>query len=164
MRVLGIDPALNKTGWGIIDVASDKSLKFVASGIIKVNMSDDLFTKLKFISKEIIKIIDDYNPDEISIEEVFVNKNPLTSLKLGHARGVIMISCLKKGDHIYEYGANKIKKAICGAGKADKYQISMMVKQILPKAEFCYDDESDALAAAICHIHYRNSFSLIQAV
>jgi len=160
MRILGIDPALNKTGWGVIDVASDNMLQFVSSGIIKVNLDDTLLQKLSFISSEIEKIVKHYVPDEISIEETFLNKNPGTSLKLGHARGAIIISCLRggKGNNIYEYGANKIKKAVCGAGKADKIQVAMMVKRILPKAEFTYDDESDALAAAICHVNNRKSF------
>lgn len=160
MRILGIDPALNKTGWGVIDVASDNMLKFVSSGIIKVGLNDTLLQKLSFISSEIEKIVKSYAPDEISIEETFLNKNPGTSLKLGHARGAIIVSCLRNGKDncIYEYGANKIKKAVCSAGKADKIQVSMMVKRILPKAEFNYDDESDALAAAICHINNRKSF------
>jgi len=161
MRVLGIDPALNKTGWGVVDLAPDKALRYIASGIIKVSAGDALFEKLRVISSEVIEVINCYAPDDISIEEIFVNRNPSTSLKLGHARGAIMVSCLSGRAGIYEYGANQIKKTICGAGKADKSQVSMMVKQILPQASWSYDDESDALAAAICHIHHKQFYHKI---
>ena len=157
MRILGIDPALNKTGWGIIELSDDNNseLKFIASGIIKIEQKETLFNKLKILFQDFSKIIDKYTPCEIAIEETFVNKNALTSLKLGHARGAIITACVNHDLPIYEYGANKIKKTVCGAGKAEKEQVAMMVKILLPKAEFSYDDESDALATAICHSQHR---------
>ena len=155
IRILGIDPALNKTGWALIEIGSENILKFVASGVVKINIRESLIDKLRILSQEITNIVDLYSPDEVAIEEVFVNKNPLTSMKLGHARGAIITSCLKNKISIYEYGANKIKKSVCGVGKAEKQQVAMMVKVLLPKAQFQYDDESDALAVAICHVHHR---------
>ena len=153
VKILGIDPALNKIGWGIINIAPDKTLSFLACDIIKLNIKLDLNDKLKIISDQINDIITQYDPDEVAMEETFVNKNPLTSLKLGHARGVLIINCLNHNKEVYNYGANQIKKAVCGVGKAEKQQVALMVKILLPKAQFQYDDESDALAAAICHAH-----------
>ena len=157
MRILGIDPALNKTGWGIIELSADNNseLKFIACGIINIVSRETMFNKLKILYQDFSKIIQQYQPCEVSIEETFVNKNALSSLKLGHARGAIITSCVNQNLPIYEYGANKIKKTVCGAGKAEKEQVAMMVKILLPKAEFSYNDESDALAAAICHSQYR---------
>jgi len=156
MKILGIDPALNKTGWGVIEIIDNNVLKYVASGIIEVSKEPDMVHKLKAISRQLAEIVATFLPDEIAIEETFVNKNPATSLKLGHARGAMMATCLNHTDHIYEYGANQIKKSVCGVGKAEKQQVAMMVKVLLPQAQFEYDDESDALAVAITHHHLRS--------
>ena len=155
MRILAIDPALNKSGWAVIKKQSDGSLIYIDSGIIKVEGSLDLMLKLKIIKDSITEIIKKFRPEEIAIEEIFVNKNPSTSLKLGHARGVIIAACLDFEIEIYQYAANLIKKSICGMGRADKQQVATMVKILMPKAEFKYDDESDALALAICHVNHR---------
>ena len=148
--ILGIDPALNRTGWGII-TAENNNLSYIASGIIDAKKIDNLPDKISKIYGELNKVIIEYKPKEAAIEEIFVNKNPLTSMKLGHARGAAIISCMENNLAVSEYATNKIKKTICGQGKGEKQQVAMMVKVLLPQAEFYYDDESDALAAAICH-------------
>ena len=155
MKILGIDPALNKSGWGVIEVRTDNTAYYIDSGIIKIDGSLSMPEKLKIISAELASIIIKTNPDEIAIEEIFLNKNPMTSLKLGHARGGIITTCLQFNLPIFEYAANLIKKSICGAGRAEKSQVAQMVKILLPKAQFKYDDESDALAICLCHLHHR---------
>ncbi len=156
VKILGIDPALNKTGWGVISTSNDGTMSYIASGIIKLQTNYSLPEKIALISSAIKEVLTNFNPDQIAIEETFVNTNPLTSLKLGHARGAIIASCSNFSAPIYEYGANKIKKTVCGVGKAEKQQVAMMVKVLLPKANFKYDDESDALAVAICHLNHHN--------
>jgi crossover junction endodeoxyribonuclease RuvC len=110
------------------------------------------------ISRQFAEVIVKENPDEVAIEEIFLNKNPTTSLKLGHARGGIITTCLQFNLPIFEYAANLIKKSICGVGRAEKQQVAMMVKVLLPKAEFKYDDESDALAVAITHVNHKRNY------
>lgn len=151
MIILGIDPALNRTGWGVVEVNNGNVLSYISSGIIDVSLNKDLGQKIKTLAAEIKKVIIKYKPSEIALEETFVNKNPATSLKLGHARGAIMLSCLEYNDNLFEYSATLVKKSVSGMGKADKDQVARMVKILLPKAHFNYHDESDALAVAITH-------------
>lgn len=155
MIILGIDPALNRTGWGVIKLKQANELQYVASGIIDVAKHKNLYDKIKYLAEEIDNIIIHYQAIEIALEETFVNKNPATSLKLGQARGAIMVSCLKHHNKIFEYSTNLIKKSVSGMGKADKVQIAAMIKILLPKANFTYHDESDALAVAITHAQLR---------
>lgn len=149
-RIIGLDPGLIKTGWGIIDV--DKNFfTYVASGIIKIPKNDILAERLSVIYKELKKIIEKYEPKEAAVEKVFVNKNPESTLKLGMARGVVLLSPARAGLLVSEYTANQVKKNVVGAGHADKNQVSTMVKYILPKAIIVGEDDADALAVAICH-------------
>ncbi|MDR1561192.1 MAG: crossover junction endodeoxyribonuclease RuvC [Holosporaceae bacterium] len=156
MRILGIDPGLHITGWGIIDY-DGFHLKQIGNGTIITNTSDEITLRLSNIFQRLSSIIEKYVPEEVGIEDIFVNKNPISSLKLGMARGAAMccvgISRLK----IAEYTPNKIKKSVVGAGHATKEQISIMVQKLLNCGNVKLD-AADALAIAICHAHYRKPY------
>jgi crossover junction endodeoxyribonuclease RuvC len=149
MKIIGIDPGLNKTGWGIISVVNN-NFSYVSSGAITNNVNFSLTEKLVNINSELKKILEIYKPEVGAIEETFVNKNPLSSLKLGHARGVAMLTMANFGLSINEYSPNLIKKTVTGAGKAEKQQIITMVKLLLPASNTKTEDEADALATALC--------------
>jgi crossover junction endodeoxyribonuclease RuvC len=159
MKILGIDPGLHITGWGIIDY-DGLHLKYVDCGIIVTNASDELGSRLGHIHKQLHGIVEKYSPQEVGIEEVFVNKNPISSLKLGMARGVA-ICCISLLElKASEYSPNKIKKSIVGTGHATKDQISMMVQKLLNCGSVKLD-AADALAIAICHAHH-STFRMIK--
>lgn len=153
-RILGLDPSLSCTGWGIIDVDGNK-LKYVADGFIKTDAKACIADRLHQLHTELVNIINSYKPNEASIEEVFVNTNASTSLKLGQARGVVMLAPILAGIPIFEYEPTKVKKAIVGVGRAEKNQVLAMVKILLPGSNPKNLDSSDALALAICHNSYR---------
>jgi crossover junction endodeoxyribonuclease RuvC len=155
MRIIGIDPGLNNTGWGIIE-KNQNALSYIASGVIKPDVKADMAQRLHIIDHELDKIVSLYKPGMASIEETFVNKGAASSLKLGMARGVAFLAPARAGIDVFEYGANKVKKSVVGAGHADKNQIQMMVKILLPKSNVKSADEADALAIAICHAHHHN--------
>ncbi|MDR1499100.1 MAG: crossover junction endodeoxyribonuclease RuvC [Rickettsiales bacterium] len=150
MIVLGVDPGLIKTGYGVIKVEKN-TLFYIASGTIFTNVKLPMADRLKNIFGEINNVINLYNPDFFSIEETFVNKNPTSSLKLGQARGVAILAAGMNNLKVFEYKPNAIKKSITGVGKAAKEQIGMMIKCLLPSANAKTEDEADALAIAICH-------------
>ena len=154
MIILGIDPALTQTGWGIISSVNN-SLSFVACGTIKTDAKKSLDQRLHHIHQSIGEVIVKYQPNEVAIEETFVNKNPLSSLKLGHARGVLMLSAAIAGLKICEYASTSVKKTVVGVGRAEKHQVGVMIKYLLPKSEAKTEDEADALAVAICHNSFR---------
>ncbi|MDR2760568.1 MAG: crossover junction endodeoxyribonuclease RuvC [Rickettsiales bacterium] len=154
MIVLGIDPALIKTGWGVVTELGG-NLSFVACGMILVDPKLPISLRLKNIFNEVDGVIKRYNPDHLSIEETFVNMNPASSLKLGEARGAAILCGSMNNLPVFEYKPNSIKKSVTGAGKATKEQVGLMVKRLLPLSNAKTEDEADALAAAICHI---NSF------
>lgn len=156
MRIIGIDPGLNNTGWGIIEQI-DNRLTYIASGVIQPNAKGDTGDRLYQIDAELDRIISLYKPETAAIEETFINKSGSSSLKLSMARGVAFIAPARAGLKIAEYGANKVKKSVVGAGHANKDQIQMMVKILLPKADFQSEDAADALAIAICHAHHYHS-------
>jgi crossover junction endodeoxyribonuclease RuvC len=151
--ILGIDPGLQHTGWGIIN-KDGNSLRYIACGAIHSNSKAPLSERLLSISQGLAHVIQLYKPDECAVEETFVNKNPLSSLKLGHARGAAMLTVSLAGLVPCEYAATLVKKSIVGAGRAEKSQVMMMVKQLLPKADLTSEDAADALAVAICHAHH----------
>lgn len=153
MRILGIDPGLQKTGWGIID-SEGHAIKFIACGLIKTNPADELAVRLAFLHEEIKKVIEEWQPSTAGIEETFVNRNPASALKLGQARGVLLAVPALCGLKVGEYSANKIKKSVVGTGHAAKDQMGMMVKTLLPGCGQIGADEADALAVAITHAHY----------
>ncbi len=155
IRILGIDPGLQKTGWGIIE-SSGSSLKFINSGLIRTNSKAPMAERLAILYHGITSVIDEYLPDEAAIEETFVNQNPASALKLGQARGVLLMAPAIKGLSVGEYSANKVKKSVVGSGHAAKQQMGMMIKTLLPACGTITEDEADALAVAITHAHYRS--------
>lgn len=161
--ILGVDPGLQKTGWGVIK-SEGSSLRFIASGLIKTKTSESLSLRLAQLHHGLSGVIDDYKPDESAIEETFVNQNPASALKLGQARGVLLAVPALKGISVDEYGANKIKKSVVGSGHATKDQMGMMVKTLLPACGTISEDEADALAVAITHAHYRGMSNLLSGV
>jgi crossover junction endodeoxyribonuclease RuvC len=154
IRILGIDPGLRKTGWGVITVDGSK-LGFVACGAVKSTDKLPLAARLREIHEGLMAVLADQVPDESAIEETFVNKDAQSALKLGQARGVAMLACALKGLDVAEYAPNQIKKTVVGAGHAEKAQIHMMVKVLLPKATPQTEDAADALAVAITHAQHR---------
>ncbi|MAZ80596.1 MAG: crossover junction endodeoxyribonuclease RuvC [Rickettsiales bacterium] len=156
-KIIGIDPGLTKTGIGIISVHNNQ-INFISSSTIYSKSNWDLADRLSHFYQELTKILDQYNPDIAAIEETFINVNPTSSLKLGHVRGALMLTIGLKNIKIYEYSTTAIKKSIVGVGRADKGQMQMMVKVLLPKANFKTEDEADALATAICCNNYKFNF------
>ncbi len=156
MRVLGIDPGLENTGWGIIDAQGNR-LSYVASGIIKTKAADEISLRLLQIQQGLSTIIAQWQPETSAIEETFVNKNAASSLKLGMARGAAMLAPAMAGLPVGEYAANLVKKSVVGSGHADKDQIAHMIKVLLPAVNGAKADEADALAVAICHAHHAQS-------
>lgn len=152
-RIIGIDPGLIHTGWAVIESVGNER-RYVASGVIMPPKKETLPERLSFIFKELGIIIDSYNPNECGIEITFVNKNPTTTLILGHARAAAILSVSTRGIPVFEYEPNKVKKAIAGAGHADKSQIDAMVRILLPAAKPSSPDESDAIAIALAHSNY----------
>jgi crossover junction endodeoxyribonuclease RuvC len=153
-RIIGIDPGLRHTGWGIIEVEGSR-LSYVACGVVEPTPTLELAHRLAAIHEGLRCVIHDHAPEEAAVEETFVNKDPRATLKLGAARGVALLVPALAGLPVAEYGANHVKKTVVGAGHAEKGQVRMMVKVLLPKAEFRTDDMADALAIAICHAHNR---------
>lgn len=147
MIILGIDPAITFTGWGVINFKGN-ALSYIESGIISTNASDSMTSRLSFISKAIDEIIEKFKPDVTAMEEVFINKNALSSIKLSHARGAIMAAVGRHNIAMHEFAPNKVKKTLTGVGHADKEQMLHMIKIILPTAKITKLDEADALAVA----------------
>ena len=158
MRLLGLDPGLQHTGWGVID-AEGSRLSFVAAGTINSTASRPLAERLVEIHDGLREVIDRYQPAEAAVEETFVNKNPTSTLKLGLARGVVLLTPALYSLKVAEYPANLIKKSVVGAGHAAKEQVQMMVHVLLPAASAETADAADALAVAICHAHHRVSLA-----
>lgn len=149
-RVLGIDPGLLHTGWAVVDTAGS-ARKYVASGVILPNPKWEMSQRLVFIFRELTKICETFSPDECSIEIIFVNKNPKTTLILGQARSAAIVAVANNEIPVFEYEPNVIKKALTGAGHADKFAVDKMVQILLPNAHPKTADESDAIAIALAH-------------
>jgi crossover junction endodeoxyribonuclease RuvC len=160
MKILGIDPGLLRTGWGIISI-NGNAMRFVACGIIRPAVNQSTAFRLAEIDKNLSDVMERHKPDTAAIEETFVNRNPLSSLKLGLARGVAMVVPARFGLDVAEYPANLVKKSVVGTGHADKNQIQMMVDMLLPGQRKMTADEADALAVAICHAHHAASYARI---
>ena len=156
MRVLGLDPGLRHTGWGVIDVR-DNRIAHVADGVVHSEGSRDLAGRLVQLHRGLAEVIAAYGPDEAAVEETFVNRNPTATLKLGMARGVVLLAPALAGLPVAEYGANHVKKSIVGAGHARKEQIQLMVRVLLPGIRAASADAADALAVAVCHAHHRQT-------
>jgi crossover junction endodeoxyribonuclease RuvC len=156
LRIIGIDPGLRRTGWGVIEAQGNR-LGFVACGTIKPPVSVALSERLLVLHREIAALIEAHRPDEAAIEETFVNAGARSALSLGQARGVALMTPAAAGLAVGEYAANLVKKTVVGTGHADKEQVETMVRTLLPRAELNGADEADALAIAICHAHHRAS-------
>jgi len=154
MILLGLDPGLRRTGWGVV-VSEGNRLRHLANGVIASDAGDPIACRLAVLHDGIAAVIQEHAPDEAAIEETFVNRNPASALKLGLARGVVMLAPARAGLPVAEYAANRVKKALVGAGHAHKQQIAAMVGVLLPGANPAGADAADALAVAICHAHYR---------
>ena len=154
IRIIGIDPGLRNTGWGIVE-SQGSSLRFIAAGTVKSNVKMDLASRLCEIHDGLSDVIHLHTPLEAAVENTFVNKDASATLKLGQARGIAMLVPARAGLQVAEYAPNAVKKAVIGVGHGDKSQIKLMVGMLLPKAEYDSDDAADALAIAICHAHHR---------
>jgi crossover junction endodeoxyribonuclease RuvC len=161
MRLLGLDPGLRLTGWGVIDVEGNR-LRHVAHGVVKVAADRPLAVRLNEIFEGVAAVILAQQPEEAAVEETFVNVNPASTLKLGQARGVVMLAPARSGLPVFEYAATLVKKSVVGTGHADKHQIAMMVGRLLPGVE-ATADAADALAVAICHAHHRATAKRVEA-
>jgi crossover junction endodeoxyribonuclease RuvC len=163
IRILGIDPGLRRTGWGVVEIAGNR-LGFIGCGSVTTNDRDALAARLLAIYDGLLRILDRYRPDEAAVEATFVNKDATATLKLGQARGIAMVVPAKAGVPVAEYAPNLVKKSIVGVGHGDKAQVRMMVGVLLPKANPPTDDAADALAIAVTHAHHRQSLILKAAV
>jgi crossover junction endodeoxyribonuclease RuvC len=159
VRILGIDPGLRRTGWGVIEVDGNR-LVFIGCGSVEPSDSLPLASRLLAIHEGLAAVLGDFKPAEAAVEQTFVNKDGVATLKLGQARGVAMLAPAMFGISVAEYAPNQVKKTVVGAGHADKNQILVMLKILLPKAEPKSADAADALAIAITHAHHRGSAAL----
>lgn len=162
MILIGLDPGLRRTGWGVIRVDGNH-LEHLGNGVISVPSSDDLAMRLANLHRQLSSLLASFVPNEAAVEEIFVNKNPKATLKLGQARGVVMTVPALEGLPVFEYPPNRVKQSLVGSGHASKKQVEVMVKTLLPAAKVDRADASDALAVAICHAHYRQSAQKMRA-
>ena len=154
IRILGVDPGLRTMGWGVIE-AEGSRLSFVACGTVKSDEKQDMAERLKHLFEQLSEIVRQYQPDEAAVEETFVNKDARATLKLGQARGIAMVVPALAGLSVGEYAPNLVKKTIVGSGHAEKGQIHLMVKVLLPKSDAKTPDAADALAIALTHAQHR---------
>lgn len=154
IRIFGIDPGLRHMGWGVVELTGTR-LSYVASGVISPPSKDALAIRLASLYDALEEQLRMFSPDEAAVEETFVNRDPVATLKLGQARGMALLAPARFGIPVGEYAANQVKKTVVGVGHADKKQVQAMVKVLLPRADFSSADEADALAIAICHAHQR---------
>jgi crossover junction endodeoxyribonuclease RuvC len=162
MRLLGLDPGLRHTGWGVIEVRGNR-LSHIADGAIHSDGTAALAARLVQLHEGLVGVIQRYRPDAAAVEETFVNKNPSSTLKLGLARGVALLVPALAGLPVAEYSTNLVKKSVVGAGHAEKEQIQRMVKLLLPGCMIESPDAADALAVAICHAHHASTAARWQA-
>ena len=156
IRILGIDPGLRRTGWGIVEIAGNR-LAFLGCGSVTTRDADGLALRLLAIHDGLMRVLEEFRPDEAAVEATFVNKDASATLKLGQARGIAMVVPARAGVPVTEYAPNLVKKSIVGAGHSDKAQIRMMIGVLLPKADPSSEDAADALAIAVTHAHHRQS-------
>jgi len=153
MIILGLDPGLGTTGWGLIR-ADGNRLSHVANGQLKTAASEPLPKRLAHLASQLEALLADHSPDAAAVEEVFVNKNPQSTLKLGQARGVALMIAARAGVEVEEDAPTLVKKAVVGTGGADKAQVHAMIQRLLPGASIAGPDAADALAVAITHAHH----------
>jgi len=162
IRILGIDPGLRRTGWGLIEAEGNR-LIHVACGSVETDDKAPLSERLLTIHDGLAAVIETYRPHEAAVEATFVNSNAAATLKLGQARGIAMLVPARAGLAVAEYAPNVVKKNIVGAGHGEKAQIRMMIGVLLPKADPQSEDAADALAIAVTHAHHRTSIMLRMA-
>lgn len=160
IRILGIDPGLRKTGWGVI-LSEGTKLAFIACGVVESEQKAPLAERLRQLHDGIAGVIAAHSPGEVAVEETFVNRDPQSALKLGQARGVALVVPALAGLEVAEYAANLVKKTVVGVGHADKKQVQAMIRVLLPKAETKSADAADALAVAICHAQHRGARAML---
>lgn len=163
IRIIGIDPGLRRTGWGVIE-SDGVRLTYVASGLVTSTAEETLAYRLRELFEGLSGVIASFHPREAAVEETFVNENARATLKLGQARGMALLAPAMKGLLVAEYPPNLVKKSVVGAGHAEKRQIGAMIGFLLPKAKVESADEADALAIAICHANHRASTALATAL
>jgi crossover junction endodeoxyribonuclease RuvC len=156
VRLLGLDPGLRFTGWGLIE-ADGNRLRHIGDGVIATDSADAVPTRLKVLHDALSELLERLRPDEAAVEETYVNRNGAATLKLGYARGIALLAPALAGVPVTEYGAKSVKMAVVGTGGAEKDQVQMMVRRLLPGAVIRRADAADALAVAICHAHHRSS-------
>src|SRR3954447_6843070 len=155
-RLMGIDPGLRFTGWGVIE-ASGNRLRHIADGVIATDNTHAVPDRLKYLHEALTALFLQHSPDEAAVEETYVNRNGWCRLKLGYARGVALLAPALVGVPVTEYAAKSVKLSVVGTGGAEKAQVQMMVRRLLPGAVIRRADAADALAVAICHAHHRAS-------
>ena len=153
MRLLGLDPGLRRTGWGMVE-ARGNALHFVAAGIVGTDPAQDLAARLDALYRGLQEVVARHRPSAAAVEETVVNVNAASSLKLGHARGVVLLAAAHAGLLVTEYAAKTVKRAVVGTGAAQKRQVAAMVRMLLPGSGELSADAADALAVAICHAHH----------
>ncbi|HVH37071.1 MAG TPA: crossover junction endodeoxyribonuclease RuvC [Sphingomicrobium sp.] len=153
MLILGLDPGLGTTGWGLIRAEGNR-LSHIANGQLKTDSKEALPRRLSYLASQLDALIADRSPATAAVEEVFVNKNPQSTLKLGQARGVVLLCAARAGMDVGEYAARLVKKAVVGTGSAEKVQVHAMVARLLPGVAIAGPDAADALAVAITHAHH----------
>jgi crossover junction endodeoxyribonuclease RuvC len=163
IRILGIDPGLRRTGWGVVAIEGNR-LSYLACGSLASDDKAALATRLVAIHDGLRRVVAEHGPDEAAVEATFVNRDAAATLKLGQARGIAMLVPALAGLPVAEYAPNLVKKTIVGSGHSEKAQIRMMIKVLLPKADPQSHDAADALAIAVTHAHHRQSTVLRMAV
>ncbi len=159
VRILGIDPGLRRTGWGLISVVGTR-LSYLDCGVVTSDGDLPLALRLRELHEGITRVVHGLSPDEVAVEETFVNKDAQATLKLGHARAIALLVPALAGLPVSEYAANLVKKTVCGSGHAEKSQIQAMVKFLMPTATFRTADAADALAIAVTHANHRGAHAL----
>jgi len=160
VRILGIDPSLVACGWGVIDIEGTK-LRHIAHGVIRPNTKLELAGRLKLLYEGLTDIIALHRPQEAGVEEAFMKNNPMSALKLGHARAACLLAASVSGLGIGEYSPRSVKKSVVGTGAADKTQVAHMMNVLLPGCGVKAGDAADALAIAICHGHRVNAAGVL---
>ena len=163
VRIIGIDPGLRRCGWGVIETQGNR-LSFVAAGTLTPPTDGALADRLAVLFAGLGEVLDRFTPDEAAVEETFVNQGARSALILGQARGIALVTPAARGVPVAEYAANLVKKSVVGTGHAEKGQVELMVRTLMPAAQFKGADAADALAIAICHAHHRVSQQRLRAL
>jgi crossover junction endodeoxyribonuclease RuvC len=163
MILIGLDPGLQSTGWGVIEAQGNR-LRHIANGVVKTRAADALADRLVQLHDGLAAVLAAHMPAAAAVEEVFVNANPQSTLKLGHARGIVMFVAAHAGLPVSEYATRLVKKAIVGTGGADKIQVRAMVERLLPGCKIAGEDAADALAVAITHAHLAGTAAALHRI